>query len=207
MSKSNDLDIDSINTRQSARHSIIEAAAREFETKGFQATTLDDIARAAGVARRTIYLHFASKKEILIEASIEQAHMFLNEVKCNVPNQQDFPKFVANCLIYVIENAPNSKLFMLKIAEGTGIDPISMYFGNQEFIQNWVAFFRDPYLEAVDSKQINPDIQLLKLVNWFGRISTSYLQYPLENETPEDIRESVKVFLLSALRFNSYQRL
>lgn len=193
--------------RLSARHTIMEAAALAFESKGFQATTLDDIASAAGVARRTIYLHFSSKKEILIAACIEQAHMFLTEVKNNVSNQQDFPKFVANCLIYVIENSPNSKLFMLKIAEGTSIDPVSLYFSNQEFIQNWVNFFEDPYLEAINSKQINPDIKLVKLVNWFGRISTSYLQYPLENETPEDIRESVKVFLLSALRFNAYQKL
>ncbi len=193
--------------RQSARHSIMEAAALAFESKGFQATTLDDIALAAGVARRTIYLHFSSKKEILIAACIEQAHMFLAEVKSNVPNQQDFPKFIADCLIYVIENSPNSKLFMLKIAEGTSIDPVSLYFSNQEFIQNWVDFFEAPYMEAIDRKQINPDIKLVKLVNWFGRISTSYLQYPLENETPEDIRENVKVFLLSALRFNTYQKL
>jgi AcrR family transcriptional regulator len=193
--------------RQSARHTIMEAAALAFESKGFQATTLDDIALAAGVARRTIYLHFSSKKEILITACIEQAHMFLAEVKNNVSNQQDFPKFVADCLIYVIENSPNSKLFMLKIAEGTSIDPVSLYFGNQEFIQSWVDFFEEPYREAMDSKQINPDMKLVKLVNWFGRISTSYLQYPLENETPEDIRESVKIFLLSALRFNTYQEL
>ena len=196
-----------LDTRQSARHTILDAAALAFESKGFQATTLDDIALASGVARRTIYLHFSSKKEILIAACIEQAHMFLAEVKNNVPNQQDFPKFVADCLIYVIENSPNSKLFMLKIAEGTSIDPVALYFSNQEFIRNWVDFFEEPYMEAINNKQINPDMLLVKLVNWFGRISTSYLQYPLENETPEDIRESVKVFLLSALRFNAYQKL
>ena len=207
MSKKTDSNTESVKARQSARHTIMEAAAHEFETKGFQATTLDDIAQAAGVARRTIYLHFASKKDILIAACIEQAHMFLDEVKSNVKNQQDFPKFVADCLIYVIENSPNSKLFMLKLAEGTGIDPIALYFSNQEFIQNWVDFFEESYMDAMNSKQINPDVQLLKLVNWFGRISTSYLQYPLENETPEDIRESVKIFLLSALRFNTYQKL
>ena len=206
MSKKINTDTENINTRQSARHTIMEAAAQSFETKGFQATTLDDIAQAAGVARRTIYLHFASKKDILIAACIEQAHMFLEEVKNNVPHNHDFPSFVTECLIYVIENSPNSKLFMLKASEGTDIDPIALYFSNQEFIQGWVNFFQEPYMKAADCNQINPDMQLVKLVNWFGRVSTSHLQYPLENETPEDIRESVKVFFLSALRFNTYRK-
>lgn len=40
---------------------IVEAARREFAARGFAAAKLDDIARAAGVAKGTIYLYFENK--------------------------------------------------------------------------------------------------------------------------------------------------
>jgi len=40
---------------------IVAAARREFAARGFAATRIDDIARAAGVAKGTIYLYFDSK--------------------------------------------------------------------------------------------------------------------------------------------------
>src|SRR6267378_843163 len=40
------------------REAIIEAALDEFISRGFTATRIDDVARRAGVAKGTIYLHF-----------------------------------------------------------------------------------------------------------------------------------------------------
>ncbi|OUS25318.1 hypothetical protein A9Q99_22270 [Gammaproteobacteria bacterium 45_16_T64] len=194
-------------TRAPTRLAIMEAAAIAFEKNGFQATTLDDIAEAAGVARRSIYHHFKSKKDILIAACIEQAQMFLQEVRNNVPANEDFPNFVLDCLIYVIEESPKSTLFMLDVSQGTGLDPVALYFKNPQFTQDWIAFFQQPYDTAITKQQINPDMQLIKLVNWFGRISTSYLQYPLDYESKEDIRETVKTFFLGAMKFNTYQNI
>jgi len=53
------------------RQAILDAADRLLGRQGFQKTTLDDLARESGVARRTIYLHFASKEEIAL-ASIDR---------------------------------------------------------------------------------------------------------------------------------------
>src|SRR6476469_10697746 len=44
------------------RQAIIEAAMDEFIARGFAATRLDDVARHAGVAKGTIYLHFSDKE-------------------------------------------------------------------------------------------------------------------------------------------------
>src|SRR3954470_19508698 len=55
------------------RRDIIEAALDEFIARGFAATRRDDIARRAGVAKGTIYLHFKDKEsmfEELIRTSI-----------------------------------------------------------------------------------------------------------------------------------------
>ena len=55
------------------RAAIIEAALDEFIARGFAATRLDDVAKRAGVAKGTIYLHFKDK-ESMFEELIRTAH-------------------------------------------------------------------------------------------------------------------------------------
>ena len=50
-----------------SRQAIVEAAERLFLERGFGSVTMDELAEAAGVARRTLYNQFASKEEIFRE--------------------------------------------------------------------------------------------------------------------------------------------
>ena len=54
------------------REAIVQAAFDEFIARGFAATRLDDVARRAGVAKGTIYLHFKDK-EALFEELVRMA--------------------------------------------------------------------------------------------------------------------------------------
>ncbi|MFC2027775.1 TetR/AcrR family transcriptional regulator [Chloroflexota bacterium] len=45
---------------------IIEAAIRCFQHKGYEKTTVDDIAAECGLSKGGIYWHYSSKKDILI---------------------------------------------------------------------------------------------------------------------------------------------
>ena len=50
-----------------SREAIVEAAERLFLERGFGSVTMDELAEAAWVARRTLYNQFASKEEIFRE--------------------------------------------------------------------------------------------------------------------------------------------
>jgi AcrR family transcriptional regulator len=54
------------------RQAIVEAAGRLWQERGLHAAGLEEIAAAAGVTRRTIYLHFAGKAALLL-AVVDQA--------------------------------------------------------------------------------------------------------------------------------------
>jgi AcrR family transcriptional regulator len=49
--------------RETRRHELIEAAVTVFSAKGVAAASVDDIVRAAGVAKGTFYLYFATKDD------------------------------------------------------------------------------------------------------------------------------------------------
>ncbi len=49
------------------RRKIFEAAINLFETHGFDQVTMDEIAKAAGVARSSVFNHYPSKMDILAE--------------------------------------------------------------------------------------------------------------------------------------------
>jgi AcrR family transcriptional regulator len=50
---------------EATRRRILEAAMKLFARQGYNATSIDDVARASGIGRATVYLHFRGKAEIL----------------------------------------------------------------------------------------------------------------------------------------------
>lgn len=57
-------DSDPPNRKQAA---ILEAATRVFLDNGFRGTSMDVVARAAGVAKQTVYQHFVDKERLFAE--------------------------------------------------------------------------------------------------------------------------------------------
>lgn len=53
---------------QLVRDSINDAAVELFAAKGFSETTVEEIAKAAGVSRRTFFRYFTSKDDLLSQA-------------------------------------------------------------------------------------------------------------------------------------------
>jgi TetR/AcrR family transcriptional regulator of autoinduction and epiphytic fitness len=58
-------ELDRAETRQSA---LLDAAVGVFARYGFRKTSMDEVARAAGVSRQGLYLQFANKEELFRKA-------------------------------------------------------------------------------------------------------------------------------------------
>ena len=61
-------DIDNKSPRGKTRRRLIDAAADLFVTQGYRKTSIDEIARRAGIGKGTVYLHFTTKVDLLIAA-------------------------------------------------------------------------------------------------------------------------------------------
>ncbi|MGO1569145.1 MAG: TetR/AcrR family transcriptional regulator [Brachybacterium sp.] len=67
--------------RAQRRTQLLELATRVFTDKGFQSTSMDDIAAAAGVTKPVLYQHFDSKESLYVEVLDIIAESMLAEVR------------------------------------------------------------------------------------------------------------------------------
>lgn len=54
-------------SRQAKRDAVLLAAVRMFNTRGFHATSLDDVAASLGISKPTIYHYLGAKDQVLLE--------------------------------------------------------------------------------------------------------------------------------------------
>jgi AcrR family transcriptional regulator len=92
-------------TEQARRKQILEASAETFSTRGYDATSLDDIARAVGVSRGVIFYYFDGKSEIGEQAVKQCLRLYGNYVRERVAAKstarEQLLEFVDACLDYL----------------------------------------------------------------------------------------------------------
>lgn len=69
------------------RERILDAAVRVFAKKGFYATRVSEVAKAAGVADGTIYLYFKSKDELLVSLFEDRVAKLLEYMRDELPKE------------------------------------------------------------------------------------------------------------------------
>jgi TetR/AcrR family transcriptional regulator, regulator of autoinduction and epiphytic fitness len=75
--------------RAGSREAIVEAAGRLFLERGFGSVSMDELAEAAGVARRTLYNQFAGKEEIFREMLLRVSRQLEDAFPPGIETQGD----------------------------------------------------------------------------------------------------------------------
>lgn len=95
---------------QERQQQILQAAAQVFAEKGFDAATIRDVARAAGVAEGSIYLYFKNKQDLLVHLPrqfmlppVEAFHAAANRSAAPV-SPDALLQFVAENIVTVVQH-------------------------------------------------------------------------------------------------------
>ena len=114
------------------REAIIAAAMDEFIAQGFAATRLDDVAKRAGVAKGTIYLHFKDK-ESMFEELIRTAIVPLVVRLGSTPppagaSVRDMVEGFAGTFIQEVTTTRRGDLVRLIVAEGPRFPAVADFY-------------------------------------------------------------------------------
>lgn len=75
--------------REQTRELFISAARELFAEEGYQAVTMNRIARRSGKSRRTLYTYFSAKEEVYMEVIQQEFQHLYNELEAFVGRKMD----------------------------------------------------------------------------------------------------------------------
>ncbi len=144
------------------REHLLDAALVSFHEKGYIATTLDDIARQAGITRGAIAWHFGGKAELL-NAVIRERYMRATMRMLELAAQGGTPLQVLRRVLihwtaYLEEDAE-----FRAVQEITLRTPISPEFAEgmrerREGIRRSIAYFASLIQQAINAGEIRPEV-------------------------------------------------
>jgi AcrR family transcriptional regulator len=126
------------------RQAIIEAAMEEFISRGFAATRLDDVAKRAGVAKGTIYLHFKDKESMFEELIRTAIVPLVGRMQGPPPagaSVRDLVEAFALNFIHEIVSTRRGDIVRLIVAEGPRFPAIADFY-YREVVSNGLAGMR-----------------------------------------------------------------
>lgn len=126
------------------RAAIVEAAMEEFIARGFAATRLDDIAKRAGVAKGTIYLHFKDKEsmfEELVRIVIVPVVARLTALPPPTGSVRDLVETFASNFLREVIGTRRGDLVRLIVAEGPRFPAVADFY-YREVVSRGIAAMR-----------------------------------------------------------------
>jgi len=105
--------------RTAVEEEVLRVAADKFGKQGYQATTLDEIAAAAGISRAAFYLYFPNKEELLsrmYHQVISTAQVAVERIvaeELSVPEK--LRRIIRHQVRYMATNSPLSQVFFSEL--------------------------------------------------------------------------------------------
>ncbi len=154
----------------------LKTAAKIFSNKGYHQTTMDEIARALGVAKGTIYYHFKNKEELYLAIIREGVYLLEEQMRLDISGANTpagkIKKLIGGMLAF-IEDKKDIVFLFLKELYGTGIQREEL----AKMISGSLGLIRVVIEEGVKDgsfKKVDPEITTSSL---FGMIIISALHY------------------------------
>jgi len=141
------------------REAILAAALDEFSLQGFAAARLDDVARRAGVAKGTIYLHFRDKETLFQELIRSVLSPFVGTLE--IALRRDVPVRVivgevVELFVTQVYSTRRKDVIRLILSEGSRFPNLAEFY-YREVLSRIMAAVRDLMRRAVARGEIQGD--------------------------------------------------
>ena len=184
--------------KRDTRHRILMAGLDAFTARGFEHCTIDEIARAAGVGKGTVYNYFRTKEDLVVSFMVDleqqlQADATLTQARGSVASI--LTRFIESQLALKAPHYPFVRLFLAQLA------------GKATHADAWVGAASaalDPTLEQLFEKLqgrglVRTDVDIPTLVGTFkvmqlGLMVLWAIEGPPWTGIGEIVRQQVRLF-------------
>ena len=89
---------------------VLAAALARFEDLGIRRTTMEDVARQAGLSRVTVYRRFPQKERLVEAVILREAHRFFAELEAAVARFTSVEDRIVEAFVHTLEAAREQRL-------------------------------------------------------------------------------------------------
>jgi AcrR family transcriptional regulator len=169
--------------RQLREDLIIDAARAVFGSKPYHQVSMNEIARAAGIAKSSIYTYFPNQEALFVETAFRDTELFITELKKHVAENAADPlaALIDNYLGYNIEHEAHWRMITHFALHGN-ISPDSAEKLNRLSVQ--VMDLLESVLIRVGDENNRGDTRLMAHTLFAGLsgIMISFRKYPGRSE-------------------------
>jgi AcrR family transcriptional regulator len=201
-------------TEDLRRRQLIKAASELFIREGFSAC-MEDVAKAAGMSKKTIYAFFANKEELF--AAVVRTHVEENTVPAPAVDTPD-PDHLETALVTYLRDLARAVLvpeplafFRLTIAEADRFPELARAFYREgpqrkiSIIAGWLAHQRDRGLIDVDPTEAAALLASFVIIEPMRRIALGVSEIPSPADIEARARLAAHVFLRGCLAAGSHR--
>ncbi len=179
--------VDNVDT---GRKKLLRAAITCFVSKGIQSTTIEDIANAANVTRRTVYRYYNGKADLITAViELERSRLFKELYRVCEPHQQDFARMIEECIACASQVLSVSAGSQDLLSGGNAADTLPQMLGEESYPE-WEALFETAYNHYRTHHPGAP--ALSDIIELTGRLVLSYRYVPGEDD---EARRAVRAFM------------
>lgn len=182
-----------------AREDVVRIAVHEFNTHGYEATSMGTLAQRLGVSKSAIYHHISSKEEILVEATnwaLESLTSVLEEAAATEGSARDRLEFVIRGATRVLCEGPQRVTLLLRLRGNTDVE-IGLMERRRNITQRLIDHVRQAQSEGVVRDDL--DAGLVGRLT-FGMINSIVEWYrPDGPQSPEKLADVTSTFIFNGL--------
>lgn len=181
-----------------AREHFLNAAEACFERYGVRKTTMDDIAKMAGVSRPTVYRHFDDRDTLILAVVMRRAHALIGRAQKYIRRFKTFEDQIVEGLLFLVNTGRKDPYVSLLVSPGE-MDLANRVLGASAAPVELTYEMWKPMLEeAVERGELRDDLDFRAIATWL-----TYLQLVLVGrlDIEPDIdaqREMLQTFVVPA---------
>src|SRR5579875_851321 len=183
------------------RKMIVEAAGKSFSMFGYKATTMDQVAKLAGVGKGTIYTFFKNKEELFEEIVSSLVKEMKAEAEAVIQPDLPFAEYVHRALYRLLEFRSDHQLMIKLIQEEKEMGTLAVSEMLQHIESEIIAYLKEKMKAAIAKGAIpafDPEITSFLLFKMYIALVFDW-EKNHEPLSSERIAEIMKALLLKGL--------
>jgi TetR/AcrR family fatty acid metabolism transcriptional regulator len=191
------------------RNSILSASTRLFSKKGFNQSTISEIARMVGIAESTIYEYFNNKEEILLTIPKVELEVFLANLEELIspkgPNNR-LRKLVWHQLHFFQNNREYTTVLLLELHPNPKFYQSPAYELIKEYSNVLVNIINEGKREGIFRAEVNERLVRDMVFGTLDHVTLPWIIFKRQSNLLDKADELCDLFLNAIMKERSYMR-